>query len=85
MNTVRPRCFGTSQFERAKQSPQSAHHAPVVHIFEPLSTHSSPSRMAVVWAPATSDPPVGSERSCIQISSPLRMAGRCWRFCSSVP
>jgi hypothetical protein len=36
MNTVRPRCFGRSQFERAKQSPQSAHHAPVVQIFEPF-------------------------------------------------
>ena len=85
MNTVRPRCLGTSQFVRARIRPQSAHHAPVVQIFDPLSTHSSPSRTAVVWAPATSDPPVGSERSCIQISSPRRMAGMCSRFCSSVP
>ena len=37
MNTVRPRCFGTSQFVRARQSPQSDHHAPVVHTFDPLS------------------------------------------------
>ena len=57
MNTVRPRCFGTSQFVRARHRPQSAHHAPVVQIFDPLSTHSSPSRTAVVCAPATSDPP----------------------------
>ena len=75
MNTVRPRCFGTSQFVRARHSPQSDHHAPVVHTFEPLSTHSSPSRTAVVSAPATSEPPLGSERNCIQISSPLQDGG----------
>ena len=85
MNTVRPRCFGTSQFVRARHNAQSDHHAPVVQIFEPFSTHSSPSRTAVVSAPATSDPPLGSERNCIQISSPRRIAGRCRRFCSSVP
>ena len=33
MNTVRPRCFGTSQFDRAKQSAQSDHQAPLVQIF----------------------------------------------------
>ena len=48
MNTVRPRCLGTSQLVRARQSPQSDHQAPVVHTFDPLSTHSSPSRTAVV-------------------------------------
>ena len=85
MNTVRPRCFGTSQLVRARHSPQSDHQAPVVHIFEPLRTHSSPSRTAVVSAPATSDPPLGSDRNCIQISSPRRMAGTWRRFCSSVP
>ena len=57
----------------------------MVHTFEPLITHSSPSRTAVVSAPATSDPPLGSERNCIQISSPFRMAGMCRCFCSSVP
>jgi hypothetical protein len=85
MNTVRPRCFGVSQLVRARQSAQSDHQAPVVQIFEPLSTHSSPSRTALVSAAATSEPPLGSERSCIQISSPFRMAGRCRSFCSSVP
>ena len=85
MKTVRPRCFGTSQFVRARQRPQSDHHAPVVQILDPLSTHSSPSRTALVRAPATSEPPLGSERNCIQISSPFKMAGMCRRFCSSVP
>ena len=74
--TVRPRCLGTSQLVRARQSPQSDHQAPVVHTFDPFNTHSSPSRTAVVSAAATSDPPLGSERNCIQSSSPLRMAGR---------
>ena len=36
-------------------------------------------------APATSEPPLGSERNCIHSSSPLRIAGRWRRFCSSVP
>ena len=85
MNTVRPRCFGTSQLVRARHSAQSDHQAPVVQIFEPLRTHSSPSRTAVVCAPATSEPPLGSDRNCIQISSPLKIAGMCRCFCSSVP
>ena len=76
MNTDRPRCLGTSQFVRARHSPQSDHQAPVVQILEPLSTHSSPSRTAVVCAPATSEPPPGSDRNCIQISSPRRIPGR---------
>ena len=46
MNTVRPRCLGTSQFVRARHSPQSDHQAPVVQTFEPFSIHSSPSRTA---------------------------------------
>jgi hypothetical protein len=85
MKTVRPRCLGTSQLVRARHSAQSDHQAPVVQTLEPLTTHSSPSRTAVVRAPATSDPPLGSERNCIHSSSPRRMAGTCRRFCSSVP
>ena len=85
MNTVSPRCLGTSQLVRARHRPQSDHHAPVVHTLDPFNTHWSPSRTAVVRAPATSEPPLGSERNCIHNSSPRRMAGR-WRcFCSSVP
>ena len=48
MKTVRPRCLGTSQLVRSKARPQSDHQAPVVHTFEPLTTHWSPSRTAVV-------------------------------------
>src|SRR4051794_41835356 len=85
MNTDKPRCFCTSQFVRARQRPQSDHQAPVVQTFEPLSTHSSPSRTAVVNAPATSEPPLGSDSNCIQIASPERIGGIRRRFCSSVP
>ena len=85
MKTLRPRCLGTSQFVRARHRAQSAHQAPVVQIFEPFRTHSSPSRTAVVCAPARSDPPLGSDRNCIQKVSPLRMGGTWRTFCSSVP
>ena len=54
MNTVKPRCFGTSQLVRARHSPQSDHQAPDVHTFDPFDTHWSPSCTAVVRAPATS-------------------------------
>ena len=57
----------------------------MVQTFEPLRIHSSPSRTAVVSAPATSEPPLGSDSNCIQSSSPLRIAGRWRSFCSSVP
>ena len=85
MKTDRPRCLGTSQLVRARHSPQSDHHAPVVHTLEPFNTHCSPSRIAVVSAPATSEPPLGSERNCIQSSSPFKMAGMWRSFWSSVP
>src|SRR5262245_59101880 len=85
MNTVSPLCFDTSQLVRARHNPQSDHHAPVVHTFDPFSTHPSPSRTAVVSAPATSEPQLGSDRNCIHSASPFRIAGTCSRFCASVP
>ena len=39
----------------------------------------------MVSAAATSDPPLGSERNCIQIASPLSIGGMYFNFCSSVP
>ncbi len=54
------------------------------HIFEPLSTHSSPSRRARHFSAATSDPASGSD---IAIASVPPFATRPSRscFCSSVP
>jgi hypothetical protein len=85
MNTVRPLCLDTSQLVRAKHMPQSDHHAPVVQVFCPFRIHSSPFCTAVVIAPATSDPQLGSDRNCIHSSSPFKIAGTCLSFCSSVP
>ena len=85
MNTVSPRCFGTSQLVRARHSPQSDHQAPVVQIFEPFEHPLVTVPDGGGQRPATSEPPLGSERNCIQISSPRRMAGMCRCFCSSVP
>ena len=46
----------TPSFERAQTIATSATDALVIHIFEPLSTQSVPSRRAVVRMPAGFDP-----------------------------
>src|ERR1700687_3130446 len=54
-------------------------------IFRPLTTKGSPSRLAVVVMPATSEPASGSVIARAAMCSP-RMAGTSHlRFCSSVP
>ena len=54
--------------------------------FAPLSTHSSPSRRAVVsMPPATSEPPCGSVSANAPIFSNRLIAGSHRRFCSSEP
>ena len=45
----------------------------------------SPSRTAVAWRLATSEPAPGSENSWHQISSPRSIGGRYRFFCSSLP
>ena len=57
----------------------------MVHTFWPLMTHSSPSRTAVVFRLARSDPEFGSEKPWHQRVVPLRMPGRNSFFCSSEP
>ncbi len=53
-------------------------------VFEPLSTHWSPSRTAVVLSAARSEPPEGSVMPMAVSSSPLATPGsQRWR-CSSV-
>ena len=56
-----PRCFGASGSVRASMNIQSANCAPVVQIFWPLMTKSSPSRTARVCSEARSEPLPGSE------------------------
>ena len=75
-NIDRPRCLGTSQFVLARHIPTSAVAAPVLQILDPLSTQLSPSRSALVTAPAKSDPPPGSESNWIHTSCPRIIRGR---------
>ena len=64
---------------------QSAWVPLVIHIFDPLITHSSPSRTARVRMPATSDPASGSE-TAIEVTISPAMAGRRYRsFSSGLP
>ena len=80
-----PRCLGWSGSVRVNRMPQSLYWAPEVHTFWPFTTHSSPSRTAVVRSPPRSEPATGSENSWHHTSSPLSMAGRKRSFWASVP
>ncbi len=57
----------------------------VMKHFEPLITHSSPSRTAVVRVPPASEPAPGSVRPNAPRTSPAHSRGSHSRFCSSVP
>jgi hypothetical protein len=57
-----------------------------LHVFWPLRTQPPSARVAVVRiAPSTSVPPPGSVNPMAHFSRPAAMAGKCSRFCSSVP
>ena len=85
MNTVRPRCFGTSQSVRARHRPQSDHHAPSSTPWSRSSPIRRRRESPSCSAPATSDPPLGSERNCAHSASPRKIGGTSRRFCSSLP
>ena len=55
-----PACFGTSGSVRHRQNMKSESTAPVVQIFWPLITHSSPTSSARVESDARSLPEPGS-------------------------
>lgn len=57
----------------------------VMNAFEPLITHSSPSRTARVWVPPASEPKPGSVSPKPASASPLSSFGSHCAFCSSVP
>ena len=57
----------------------------VFHFLWPLSTNSSPSRMAVVRRLPASEPEAFSDRPKAIRLSPLAIGGRYFCFCSSVP
>jgi hypothetical protein len=56
-----------------------------IHAFEPLMTHSSPSRRAAVTIAAGSEPAPGSESANAGDHSPVAQRGRKRNFCSSLP
>src|SRR6185437_4983627 len=56
-----------------------------MNVFDPLRTYSSPSRTAVVFIDATSEPAPGSERPNEQRMGSSRSGGSHSAFCSSVP
>jgi hypothetical protein len=57
----------------------------VMNALEPLITHSSPSRRAVVRVAPASEPPPGSVSPKAPSRSPAASAGNHRRFCSGVP
>ena len=69
-------CLGTSGSVRAMRMPNCEWCPPLVQIFEPLITYSSPSRTARVARLARSLPESGSLNSWHQISSPRKIGSR---------
>ena len=55
-----------------------------MNVFEPLSTQSSPSRTALVFSAARSEPPLGSVMPIAVSISPLATPGSQRFFCSSL-
>jgi len=53
--------------------------------FSPLMMNSSPSRTAVVFIPAVSEPTSGSVMPMAPIFSPVTIGGRYLPFCLSLP
>ena len=70
---------------RAHTTATSAMPPLVIHCFEPLSTQSSPSRLAFVRMPDGSEPKSGSVSPKQPIRSPAAMPGSHCCFCSSEP
>jgi hypothetical protein len=56
-----------------------------MNVFEPLRTYSSPSRTAVVFSAATSEPAPGSERPKLASTGDSVSGGSHLAFCSSEP
>ena len=72
-----PRCFFSAVGSvRTRQKIQSAYWPSVVQVFWPLTTHSSPSRTAVVRSEARSEPASGSEKPWHHQMSRFAVFGR---------
>ena len=82
VGTTNPR---TRSSVRAQTMATSATLPLVIHCLLPLSTQSSPSRLATVRMAAGLDPASGSVSPKQPIFSPAAMAGSHSCFCSSLP
>jgi hypothetical protein len=82
VGTTKPR---TPSSVRAQTTATSATDPLVIHIFEPFSTQSAPSRRALVRIPAGFDPKSGSVSPKQPIASPADIRGSHSFFCSSLP
>src|SRR5579875_1322594 len=71
-----PRCFCASGSVRTRLKIQSPYCPYVVQVFCPLTTYSSPSRIAVVFSEARSEPAFGSEKPCDHQMSAFAVGGR---------
>ncbi len=84
-STMKPLTW-LSATSRAQMIEMSHHGAFPIQRFWPLSTHVSPSRLAVVvMPPAVPEPTSGSVSPKHPIFSMRAIGGSHWRFCSSVP
>ena len=85
MKHVMPSCFGTLGSVRARQMPQSAVAAIVVHTFWPVSNQPPSARDAFVANDARSDPAPGSLKSWHHWSSPRNVGGIHRSCCAGAP
>ena len=85
VGTTKPRMPPWSSPALAQTTATSAIEPLVIHVFEPSSTQSSPSRRARVRIEAGSEPWSGSVRPKQPIASPAAIRGSHSCFCSSDP
>ena len=85
VGTTKPRIPPCSSPALAQTTATSAIEPLVIHIFEPSSTQSSPSRRALVRIEAGSEPWSGSVSPKQPIASPVAIEGSQRSRCSSVP
>ena len=87
VGTTKPRIprFPSASSVRAHTIATSATEPLVIHILVPFSTHSSPSRLALVRMPPGLEPKSDSVSPKHPIASPAAIRGSHSCFCSSLP
>ncbi len=82
---LRPLCRSSGAPVRTRSAQCVANCAQLIQRLRPLTTNPSPTRSARVATFVRSEPASGSDQPWHQISAPSRIAGRCVRFCASLP